>query len=75
MQLNAIIEKDESGYFAYVPELKGYYSQEDSFEDAVVNISEAAELYLGTLDDEKKSPSNISYIIVPILIQSLKTKK
>ena len=36
-QLNAIIEKDEHGYFASVPELNGCFSQGDSFEEALNN--------------------------------------
>lgn len=73
MQFNAIIEKDESGYFAYIPELKGCYSQGDTFEDALINIREAAELYIETLDDEeKKSLKDKSFFIAPINIQPLK---
>jgi predicted RNase H-like HicB family nuclease len=55
MQLNAIIEKDENGYYAYVPELKGCYSQGDNFEETIANIREAAELYLESMSEEEKS--------------------
>ncbi len=73
MQLNAIIEKDENGYYAYVPELKGCYSQGDSFEEALQNIREAAELYVESLDDEEKiSLQAKSFFIAPISIQPLK---
>ncbi|SUX26786.1 cpp24 [Campylobacter upsaliensis] len=34
MNFNAIIEKDENGYFAYVPELKGCVSEGKSYEEA-----------------------------------------
>ena len=44
MIINAIIEKDKDGYFAFVPELKGCVSQGDSFEEAKANIKEAIEL-------------------------------
>ncbi|GAI53324.1 unnamed protein product [marine sediment metagenome] len=49
MKLNAILEKDEYGYFAYVPVLKGCVSQGDTFEEALQNIKEAAELYVEDL--------------------------
>ncbi len=73
MQLNAIIEKDENGYFAYIPELKGCYSQGDTFEDTLINIREAAELYLESLDEvEKNSLKDKSFFIAPINVQPLK---
>ena len=73
MQLNAIIEKDENGYFAYILELKGCYSQGTTFEEALVNIREAAELYLESLDEEeKKSLTDKSFFIAPINVQPLK---
>lgn len=73
MQLNAIIEKDDNGYFAFIPELKGCYSQGDTFEDALINIREAAELYLESLDDdEKNSLKDKSFFIAPINVQPLK---
>lgn len=46
MMINAIIEKDEFGYFACVPALEGCVSQGNSYEEAIKNIKEAAELYL-----------------------------
>ncbi|WP_297446879.1 type II toxin-antitoxin system HicB family antitoxin [uncultured Campylobacter sp.] len=49
MNFNAIIEKDENGYFAYVPELKGCVSEGKSYEEALCNIQEACELYLQSL--------------------------
>lgn len=49
MLINAVIEKDENGYFAFVPELKGCVSERSSFEEARANIKEAIELYLESL--------------------------
>ena len=43
MIINAIIEKDENGYFAFVPELKGCVSQGNTFEEIKSNIKEAIE--------------------------------
>lgn len=49
MLINAVIEKDENGYFAFVSELKGCVSEGSSFEEARANIKEAIELYLESL--------------------------
>lgn len=51
--VNVIFEKDEHGYFAYCPQLKGCHSQGESFEEANANIREAIELYLETLSPEE----------------------
>jgi predicted RNase H-like HicB family nuclease len=45
MILNAIIEKDEFGYFAQISELKGCVTQGNTYEEVLLNIQEAAELY------------------------------
>ncbi len=50
MLFNAIIEKDEFGYFAHIPELKGCVTQGETYENVLENIKEAAELYLESLD-------------------------
>lgn len=53
-KLSIIIEKDESGYYAYSPELEGCQTEGNSYEEALINIKEAIELYLETLTDEEK---------------------
>lgn len=53
-QISVVIEKDEDGYYAYCPELKGCYSQGNSLEEAKANIQEAIELYLETLSEPEK---------------------
>ena len=53
MILNAIIEKDDFGYFAYVPALEGCVSQGKSYEEALANINEAAKLYLESIDEKE----------------------
>ena len=53
-KVSIVIEKDEFGYYAYSPELQGCQSQGDSFEEVMVNIKEAVELYLETLTEEEK---------------------
>ena len=67
MQFNAIFEKDEHGYFVYVPALKGCVSQGDTFEEALKNIREAIELYIEDLKvDELGQATSKNYIIAPI---------
>ena len=42
-----ILEKEsDGGYHAFCPALKGCHSQGDTFEETIVNITEAMELYL-----------------------------
>lgn len=53
MILNAMIEKDDFGYFAQIPELKGCVTQGNTYEEALANIQEAAELYLESLQAEE----------------------
>ncbi|MCY4046869.1 MAG: type II toxin-antitoxin system HicB family antitoxin [Candidatus Dadabacteria bacterium] len=50
MKFNIVIEKDEHGYYAFCPALKGCHSQGDSPEEVLSNIKEAMELYLETLN-------------------------
>ena len=74
MQFNAIIEKDENGYYAYVPELKGCMSQGDTFEETIANIKEAAELYVASLEeDEKQSMKSKTSFIAPLNIDVSKS--
>ena len=53
-KISVVIEKDDYGYFAFCPELEGCHSQGNTFEEAMANIHEAAELYLETLSEEEK---------------------
>ena len=54
VKVTVIIEKDEFGYYAYCPELKGCHTQGNTLEEVLKNIKEAVELYLETLDQEEK---------------------
>ncbi len=54
MKTTVIIEKDNYGYFAYCPQLKGCHTQGESLEQVMDNIKQAIELYLETLSDEEK---------------------
>jgi predicted RNase H-like HicB family nuclease len=52
-KVSIVIEKDDSGYYAYCPELEGCQTQGDTFEEVMANIKEAIELYLSTLSAEE----------------------
>lgn len=54
-KLSVVVERDEHGFYAYCPELPGCQTQGDTFEEAMANIREAAELYLDTLDDAHRA--------------------
>ena len=52
-KFNVLFQKDENGYFAFCPELKGCHSQGDTFEEAKTNIREAIELYMETMSKDE----------------------
>ncbi len=54
-KVNVVIERDDHGYFAYCPDLPGCHTQGDTFEEALTNAREAAQLYLETLDDDERT--------------------
>ena len=48
MKLKVVLEpSDEGGFTVYVPALPGCISEGDTREEALANIREAVELYLG----------------------------
>jgi predicted RNase H-like HicB family nuclease len=51
---SVLIEKDEHGFYAWCPELRGCQSQGQTLEEAVANIKEAIELYLEILPLEER---------------------
>jgi predicted RNase H-like HicB family nuclease len=51
---SVLIEKDEHGFCAWCPELKGCQSQGATVEDALANIREVIELYLETLPVDER---------------------
>ena len=54
---SVLIEKDEHGFYAWCPELKGCQSQGTTVEDGLANIREAIELYLETLPEDERAAS------------------
>ena len=51
---SVVIEKDEHGFYAWCPELRGCQSQGDTLEETISNIKEAIELYLETLPETER---------------------
>jgi predicted RNase H-like HicB family nuclease len=51
---SVIIEKDENGFYAWCPELKGCQSQGGTLEEELANIKEAIELYLETVPPDER---------------------
>ncbi len=69
MLLNVIIEKDQYGYFARILELEGCVSQGNTYEEALINIKEAGELYLESLENKEKSIiENKTTSIIPMVL-------
>ena len=54
MKLHVIVEKDESGYYvAEVPALPGCLSQGKTYEEAILNITEAIEGWLEVMESRQ----------------------
>jgi len=49
---SVVIERDEHGYYAWCPELKGCQSEGQTLGEAIANIDEAVALYLETLRED-----------------------
>ena len=52
-KVSVVIEKDEYGYYAYVPELDGCQTQGKTIEEVTSNIKEATELFFEILSEEE----------------------
>ena len=61
-KVSVVIEKDEHGFYAWCPELKGCQSQGGTLEEAMANIKEAAELYLETLPADERAASSAGWV-------------
>lgn len=54
-KLNAVIQKDEHGYYAFCPELEGCCTQGRTLDETMKNIREAISLYLETLSPKERN--------------------
>jgi len=55
MKVSIVIEKDDFGFYAYCPELKGCHTQGETLDEAMQNIKEAITLYIETLSEDEKT--------------------
>ena len=53
-KVSVVIEKDQDGYYAYAPELKGCQTQGDTLDEVMANMREAVEVYLESLDPAQR---------------------
>jgi len=68
---SVIIEKDEDGYFAYVPELQGCYTQGDTYEEVLEIIRDAIRLHVEDRlesGEEIPQPESVSLTSLEIAI-------
>jgi len=53
MRVKVVVEpSEEGGYTVYVPSLPGCMNEGETVEEALANIKEAVELYLGPVEDD-----------------------
>ena len=67
-KLTTVIERDEDGYFVYVPELPGCMSQGDTLDEAVANIREATEGYLSVMSPEARAELRMKELLVSSVV-------
>jgi len=65
-----ILEKEEGGYHAFCPMLKGCHSEGDTFEETIENMTEAIELYLESLIAHQQPIPQDNLIVKPLSIRS-----
>ena len=69
LKYTAIFEPDreDGGYVVSIPALPGCLSQGETFEEAAVNIKEAAELYLEVLKEKNEEiPVEENSVVAPV---------
>jgi predicted RNase H-like HicB family nuclease len=60
MTLKIVLEpSDEGGYTVHVPSLPGCISEGDTLDEAMINIREAIDLYLETVEDDVVSGEGV----------------
>lgn len=65
-----VIEKDKDGYFAFTSELQGYYSQGDTYEEAIENIRDAIFLHVqNRLDNGEEVPQSRSLSLTSLEVE------
>lgn len=68
-QYTAVFEPEKvGGYSVTIPALPGCISEGDSFEEALTNIKEAAELYLEDLKNSQIPRETRPIVVSPIVV-------
>lgn len=69
LEYNVIFQEEkEGGFSVWVPELPGCASQGETFDEALVNVKEAIQLYLGETKKESPVLSYKKQFVVPVQI-------
>lgn len=68
LQYTAVFEPEKKGYSVTIPALPGCISQGESFEEALANIKEAAELYLEDLNEGEIPREEKPIVVSPIQV-------
>jgi predicted RNase H-like HicB family nuclease len=69
--VSVIVEKDKDGYFAFSPDLKGCYTQGESYEEVIENIKDAIRLNIEDrlVDGEQVSlPDTVSLTSLEVAV-------
>lgn len=74
LRYTAVFEPDAAvgGYTAYIPALPGCISEGDTFEAALRNITEAAELYIEVMHQQKEEVPRESdgVVVAPVRVRA-----
>ncbi|MDP2633014.1 MAG: type II toxin-antitoxin system HicB family antitoxin [Candidatus Curtissbacteria bacterium] len=65
----AVFTPEKSGYSVTIPALVGCISEGDTFEKALKNIKEAAELYLEDLKESEIPEEKTPIVVSPVSIR------
>lgn len=68
LEYTAVFEPEKEGYSVTIPALPGCISEGDTFEEALANIKEAAELYLEDLKDKDIPREEKPVIVSPVQV-------
>ncbi len=65
----AVFTPEKNGYSVTIPALAGCVSEGDTFEEALKNIKEAAELYLEDLKESEIPEEKTPIVVSPVSIR------
>lgn len=69
LKYTAVFEpEDKGGYSVTIPSLPGCISEGETFEEALANIKEAAELYLEDLEESEIPKEEKPIVVSPVQV-------